>query len=98
MINSLRKGGEFMSDEEYREVNNNYFRAVEDMEKIENELRSLVVMIDTLCMGLVQEKIESQVIDCLKCVGVIARDIRKSAEEKWLERFELVDMDRIEEA
>lgn len=85
-----------MSNEEYQEVNNNYFKAVVNMGKIENKLRSLAVMIDTLCMGLEQEKMESQVVDCLKCVGATVRDIQNFTEEKLLETFEFVDMDMIE--
>lgn len=53
----------------------------EGLETVVLQLQKLNHMLDSLCLGMKQENLESQAIDCLESVGYCVNDIKNTAVE-----------------
>lgn len=69
---------------------------VDALESVSLRLGQLSNMINSLCLGMQQENIEQQVVDCMECIAYCVNDIRAmTLDELQQIRDEQNNMDKI---
>lgn len=62
-------------------------RCAESLEMVSLRLQKLNNMINTICLGMEQERMEQQMIDCIESIGYCVNDIKNIAVDK-MKQFE----------
>ena len=66
-----------------------YTQSIDSLETVTLCLEKLNSMIMSLCLGMQQENMEQQAVNCMECIGYCVSDIRNTAVDRLQQLEEL---------